>query len=93
MKLQSTQFVQMNHIPPYQDSTYAVHQRYEDTSYIIFHQIQKNKPKGRPQGSLNGSLAGSQLRSQQGGIVTVRSDRSAVRSPEHKTPTSKKKLL
>lgn len=43
----------MNRTPSYLESTYAIHQRYEDTSLVIFHQIQKSKPlPGQKSGSL-----------------------------------------
>ncbi|GFO48577.1 hypothetical protein PoB_007508200 [Plakobranchus ocellatus] len=50
----------MNHIPqPYAESVYAIHQRYEDTSLVIFNQLQKSGGKtGKPLPSpLGGALS------------------------------------
>lgn len=33
----------MSRTPAYQESVYTVHQRYEDISQIIFHQLQKSR--------------------------------------------------
>uniref|UniRef100_A0A0B7AAQ0 Uncharacterized protein n=1 Tax=Arion vulgaris TaxID=1028688 RepID=A0A0B7AAQ0_9EUPU len=82
----------MNHTPSYQDSAYAVHQRYEDTSLVIFHQLQKSK-KGGAKGSSSG-LPSAQFTPRLGGGVVVRSDKaisSPVRSADHSTPQSKSK--
>lgn len=73
----------MNHFPPhqYQDSTFAIQQRYEDTSYVIFHQIQKVKPKGKT-GAYGAPYSSPPLRPHQGAGVVVR-DRP---SPDSKSP-------
>ncbi|BFZ05927.1 hypothetical protein BsWGS_08966 [Bradybaena similaris] len=84
----------MNHNSSYHESAYAVHQRYEDTSLVIFHQLQKSK-KGGAQGASFGAF-GTRFKPQQGGGLVHASDvaiSSPVKTAGHMIPQSKSTQL